>query len=182
MEVAVAERLASELLTPLGDRWRHVQAVAAAAREVSAVVDPEERELLVAAAWLHDIGYAPSIGHLRFHPVDGARFLETQNAPERLCALVAHHSGARHEAEERGLTAELSAWAFEDSPVMDALCMADLTTGPQGQRFTFPERLAEILSRYGEGSVVHRSINRGLSEAHGHVDRTIARLALVQSR
>jgi len=84
--------LASELLTPLGDRWQHVPAVAAAAREVSAAVEPAERELPVSAAWLHDIGYAPSIGHLRFHPVDGARFLAGQDASERLCALVAHHS------------------------------------------------------------------------------------------
>ncbi|MBE3206514.1 MULTISPECIES: HD domain-containing protein [Parafrankia] len=182
MEVAVAERLASELLTPLGDRWRHVQAVAAAAREVSAAVDPEERDLLVAAAWLHDIGYAPSIGHLRFHPVDGARFLESQEAPKRLCALVAHHSCARYEAEERGLTAELSAWELEVSPVMDALCAADMTTGPQGQRFTFDERIAEILSRYGDGSIVHRSVTRAWPELQATVERTTARLAVVQPR
>ncbi|WP_044882853.1 MULTISPECIES: HD domain-containing protein [Frankia] len=182
MEVAAAERLASELLTPLGDRWRHVQAVAAAAREVSAAVDPGDRDLLVAAAWLHDIGYAPPIGHLRFHPVDGARFLEAQDAPGRLCALVAHHSCARYEAEERGLTAELSAWELEVSPVMDALCTADMTTGPQGQRFSFPDRIAEILSRYGEGSIVHRSISRARPDLQASVDRTSSRLALVQPR
>ena len=39
----------------------------------------------------------------------------------------------------------------------DALCAADMTTGPKGQRFTFDERVAEIFSRYGEGSVVQRS-------------------------
>ncbi|WP_101833904.1 HD domain-containing protein [Frankia canadensis] len=182
MEVAAAERLASELLTPLGDRWRHVQAVAAVAREVSAAVDPAERDLLVSAAWLHDIGYAPSIGHLRFHPVDGARFLAAQDAPERLCALVAHHSCARYEAEERALTAELAAWELEESAVMDALCTADMTRGPQGQRFAFPERIAEILSRYGEGSVVYRSITRSRPDLAASVDRTMARLAAVQPR
>ncbi len=79
-------------------------------------MDPEDRDLLVAAAWLHDIGYAPPIGHLRFHPVDGARFLEAQEAPERLCALVAHHSCARYEAEERGLTAELAGDIDNEDP------------------------------------------------------------------
>jgi hypothetical protein len=32
--------------------------------------------------------------------------------------------------------------------VADALATADLTTGPQGQPMTFPERLEEILARY----------------------------------
>lgn len=159
-----------------------MQAVAAAAHEVSAAVDSEERDLLVAAAWLHDIGYAPPIGHLRFHPVDGARFLAAQDAPERLCALVAHHSCARYEAEERGLTVELSAWGLEESPVMDALCMADMTTGPQGQPFSFPERIVEILARYGEGSIVHRSISRARPDLQVSVERTMVRLALVQPR
>ncbi|WP_406239339.1 hypothetical protein [Nocardia sp. NBC_01009] len=27
------------------------------------------------AAWLHDIGYAPDIARIGFHPVDGAEFL-----------------------------------------------------------------------------------------------------------
>ncbi|MCL9762931.1 HD domain-containing protein [Frankia sp. AiPa1] len=182
MEVAAAERLASELLSPLGDRWRHVQAVAAATREVSAAVATEERDLLVAAAWLHDIGYAPLIGHLRFHPIDGARFLAGQDAPERLCVLVAHHSCARYEAEERGLTAELSAWELEESAVMDALCTVDMTRGPQGQTFTFSERIAEILDRYGEGSIVHRSISRSRPVLAASVERTMARLAAVQPR
>jgi hypothetical protein len=172
--------LAGGLLAPLGDRWRHVQAVAAAAREVSAAVDPDERDLLVTAAWLHDIGYAPQIGHLRFHPVDGARYLESLHAPHRLCALVAHHSCARIEAEERGLSAELAPWELETSAVMDALCMADMTTGPQGQRLTFDERITEICSRYGEGTVVTRSISRSRPILRDSVDRTVERLGAVQ--
>jgi hypothetical protein len=154
-----------------------VQAVAAAARGVAAAVDPDERDLLVAAAWLHDVGYAPSIGLLGFHPVDGARFLDGLGASGRLCALVAHHSCARYEAAERGLSAELAAWELEDSPVMDALCAADMTTGPQGQRFTFAERVAEIFSRYGEGSIVQRSIARARPELAACVERTTRRLS-----
>jgi len=176
VDVAVAERLARGLLEPLGNRWLHVQAVAARAAEVGGAVGPEERDLLVAAAWLHDIGYAPSVALLRFHPVDGARFLEGQGAAARLCALVAHHSCARVEAEERGLSDELAAWPLESSPVMDALCTADMTTGPAGQRFTFDERVAEIFSRYGDGSIVQRSIARSRPLLADSIDRTYARL------
>ncbi|WP_374212734.1 HD domain-containing protein [Frankia sp. CiP3] len=178
MNVAAAERLASELLMPLGDRWLHVQAVAAQAWEVAASVDPVERDLLVTAAWLHDIGYAPSLARLRFHPVDGARYLsQRSDTTLRLCALVAHHSCAWIEAEERGLSGELAPWELEDSPVMDALVFADMTTGPKGQRLTFPERVAEIFSRYGEGSVVQRSIARARPLLAASIDRTVARLA-----
>jgi hypothetical protein len=149
---------------------------------MSGAVAPEDRELLVAAAWLHDIGYAPSIALLRFHPVDGARYLEGRHAPNRLCALVAHHSCARVEAEERGLSAELAQWALEDSPAMDALCAADMTTGPKGQRFSFDERVEEIFSRYRAGSVVQRSIARARPVLAASVERTAARLAAVQPR
>jgi hypothetical protein len=179
VDAAAAERLASDLLAPLGDRWLHVQAVAAAAREVAAAVDPEDRELLVTAAWLHDIGYAPSIALLGFHPVDGARFLDGRGVAGRLCALVAHHSCARIEAAERGLSEELEAWVLEESPVMDALCTADMTSGPRGQRLTFAERIAEIFSRYGEGSIVQRSIARARPVLAASVDRTAERLSAV---
>jgi hypothetical protein len=46
--------------------------------------------------------------------------------------LVAHHSGATFEAEERGYAAELGAFEQEHSPVMDALIYSDMTTGPAG--------------------------------------------------
>src|SRR5215211_5269868 len=58
-EWAAAE--AERLLSPLGDRWKHVRAVGECAREASAVLDQEDRPYLVAAAYLHDIGYAPGL-------------------------------------------------------------------------------------------------------------------------
>lgn len=63
-----AAELAESVLPPLGNRWLHTQAVAARAREVSAAVSEDERDLLVAAAWLHDIGYAPELRETGFHP------------------------------------------------------------------------------------------------------------------
>lgn len=64
----------------------------------------------MAAAWLHDIGYTPELATTQFHPLDGARYLRD----DRVVNLVAHHSGARYEAAERGLEAELSAFPLED--------------------------------------------------------------------
>jgi HD superfamily phosphodiesterase len=93
-EWAAAE--AERLLSPLGDRWSHVRAVGECAREVSAVLDQEDRPYLVAAAYLHDIGYAPELQWTGLHQLDGAHYLRPLG-PERLARLVAHHSEARFE-------------------------------------------------------------------------------------
>jgi hypothetical protein len=61
------------LLAGLGARWQHVRGVARQAQRVSQGLAPEDRPYLVAAAWLHDIGYAPDLAATAFHPIDGAR-------------------------------------------------------------------------------------------------------------
>ncbi|MCX4805863.1 HD domain-containing protein [Streptomyces sp. NPDC058682] len=157
-----AARLARSLLPPLGDRWLHTQGVAERARELSRSVPDADRELLVAAAWLHDIGYAPQLRDSGFHPLDGARYLASLGADGRLVRLVAHHSGAAYEAEQRGLSAELAVYEREESAALDALTCADMTTGPAGQRLSFPERIDEILTRYAPGSEVHTAISAAL--------------------
>ncbi|KWW98699.1 Metal dependent phosphohydrolase [Carbonactinospora thermoautotrophica] len=172
-----AAELSESLLSSLGDRWRHVQGVARRAVEIADAVPEWDRPVLVAAAWLHDIGYGPAVRCTGFHPLDGARYLESQGVDRRLCCLVAHHSAALVEAEERGLVDELGAFELEDGPVLDALVYADMTTGPQGQRLTFDQRIEEILSRYGEGTVVHRAILRARPVLAGAVERTERRLA-----
>ncbi|MER5442012.1 HD domain-containing protein [Streptomyces sp. NPDC002790] len=171
-----AAELAESLLPPLGNRWLHTQAVAARAREASAAVPEAERDLLVASAWLHDIGYAPELRGTGFHPIDGARHLASLGAPDRLVRLVAHHSGAVYEAEQRGMSAELAVYEREDSPLLDALIYADMTTGPAGQSFDFDRRMDEILDRYEAGSVVHTAISKARPYLSGAVERTRARL------
>jgi hypothetical protein len=170
-----ADAQAKELLAPLGDRWMHVQAVAHQARRLVRVLPAQDGDLLVAAAFLHDIGYAPSLNQLGFHPLDGARFLRAQGQ-ERLACLVAHHSEARFEAEERGLAEELAAFPVEDGPVMDALTFADMTTGPAGQPMTLDERISEIRRRYPPNDPVHRAIVRARPQLQAAVKRTQARL------
>ena len=85
---------AEELLAPLGNRWAHVQGVVRQAQEVSAILPAEEREILVAAAYLHDLGYAPALAETGFHALDGARHLRALGH-ERL-AGVERRYGLEH--------------------------------------------------------------------------------------
>ncbi|MCD2188259.1 HD domain-containing protein [Actinomycetospora soli] len=173
---AAAADLARELLAPLGARWAHTQQVARRAAELSAAVPEPDRDLLVVAAWFHDLGYAPELVQTGFHPIDGARYLAARGHSPRLCALVAHHSAATYEAEERGLSAELGDWSKEDGPVPDALWTADMTTGPRGQSFDYSERLAEILARYEPDSIVGRAMTRARPDISAAIERTTVRL------
>src|SRR5687767_7678778 len=93
-----AEKLARELLEPLADRWAHVQSVAARADGLTLAVEGEDERLLVVAAWWHDVGFAPALRDTGAHQIDGARYLAVQGYPDRLVALVAHHSAAICEA------------------------------------------------------------------------------------
>jgi hypothetical protein len=180
--VAEARALARELLEPLGNRWAHVQSVAARAEELRpAVKDEADQHLLIVAAWWHDIGYAPGLRRTGCHQIDGARYLTAQNYSLRLCALVAHHSAAAFEARERGLGDQLNAWPREESPVADALWMADMTTGPSGQRLEYSDRLAEILERYQPDSVVYHAMRNAESEIRQAISRTQQRLTAVHA-
>ena len=167
-----AKAQAERLIGSLGDRWTRVQAVTDKARSVAAVLTAEDADLLVAAALLHDVGYAPSLNRLGFHAVDGARFLRAQGQ-ERLARLLAHHSGTHFEAEERDLVQELAAFPVEAGPVMDALTFADMTTGPAGQPMTLEQRVEEV-QRGGGRRPRHVQT---LSEVQGKpANRTAARL------
>ena len=158
-----AEDHARRLLSPLGRRWRHAGAVAERARELANRLVPEDRDVLVAAAYLHDIGYAPQVAATRFHPLDGARHLRALGH-QRLAGLVAHHTGARHEARLRGLHDELTEFEDEASLVSAMLAYCDLTTGPDGERMTPERRLLDVAARYGDDSPVTRSLRAGWSE------------------
>jgi hypothetical protein len=155
-----AEHLAQALLQePLPRRWAHVQGVAARARSLASILGADAG-LLEAAAWLHDIGYAPGLAATGFHPLDGARYLrDTQHADALLCRLVAHHSSASIEAGERGLAGILSR-EFEPAPeaLSSVLTYCDMTTSPDGEPVPVEQRLAEIQHRYGPGHLVSRSI------------------------
>ncbi|WP_230690169.1 HD domain-containing protein [Catellatospora paridis] len=148
--------LADELLADLPQRWAHTAGVAGRAAELAAAVDPGERDLLLCVAWLHDIGYSAAALDTGFHPLDGARLLRRQGWPRRLCALVAHHSGAGFLAAEQGVVG-MAEFPDEESAVTDALACADQTTGVRGEPAFLEERLAEALHRHGASSVYARA-------------------------
>lgn len=171
--------LAESLLSDdLPRRWAHSQGVARRARSLSLVLGPDV-ELLEAAAVLHDIGYSPRISDTGFHPLDGARFLRrVEKVDERIVRLVAHHSCALLEAEERGLRDELdSEFPMEEPGLVDALIYCDMTTTPDGTSTTTPARIAEIVGRYGPDSIVGRFIRRAEPEIHAAAQRVENRLS-----
>ena len=143
---AWAQDLARILLAdPLPRRWSHVQGVAAQARGLAPSLGADAG-LLQAAAWLHDIGYLPDLAATGLHGLDGARYLrDVQHAEPMLCRLVAHHSCAVIEAEERGLAHVLTR-EFTPPPrrLADALTFCDMTTSPDGEHVQVTHRLAEI--------------------------------------
>lgn len=183
IDVAAALAEAESLSDTLSDRWQHIVGVVAAARAVVDVVPPEHADLLVAAAWLHDIGYSPAIADTGFHPLDGARHLRSLGASPRLCSLVAHHSAAVVEAKVRHMRAMLLAeFPPEESVVADALTFADMTTSPTGQPVTVEDRLAEILDRYPPTDPVHQAISESSEQLRAAVARVEARLRVHQPR
>jgi predicted hydrolase (HD superfamily) len=166
-KTAWASEIARDLLeVPLPRRWAHTQGVARKARELAPVLG-KQADLLEAAAWLHDIGYSPEIATTGFHPLDGARYLrDVARADDVLCRLVAGHSCAIIEAEQRGLAEELRG----EFPQVDNACLSraliycDMTTTPDGEPVEVSERLAEIRERYGPIHLVTRFTH--LAEPH----------------
>jgi HD superfamily phosphodiesterase len=177
-----AAELARKLLeVPLPRRWAHVQGVASQARSLAPILG-DDADLLEAAAWLHDIGYLPELADTGFHPIDGARYLrDVEHADASLCRLVANHSCAILEADERGLADVLSSEFPSLEPRLnDALAYCDMTTTPTGDVVSVHDRLSEIVDRYGPHDVVTRFIRRAEPELVSSVVRTDQRLFLAQ--
>ncbi|GAA0920232.1 HD domain-containing protein [Virgisporangium aurantiacum] len=182
--IHAARDQAQVLLAPLPQRWRHTVGVARRAEGLIHTLDGDDPDVLIAAAWLHDIGYAPTVTDTGFHPLDGARHLQHTHWPARITALVAHHSGALHVARERGLHGELAIYPCEVTTLADALTYADQTVDPDGHRVSVDQRIAEALLRHGPDSAqaaarperepylraVAERIERRLAR-HGHSER-----------
>ena len=101
-----------------------------------------DADLLEAAAWLHDVGYALHLGATGVHQLDGARYLrDAKRAGTMLCRLVAYHSCAIIEAGERGL-AEVLGLEFESAPqeLSSTLTYCDMTTSPDGKPVPVEQR------------------------------------------
>lgn len=155
--VSAARELANRMLDDNAERRAHSAGVAARAASLSRAVPEGEASALVAAAWLHDIGYASGLKDTGFHPLDGARYLRATGWDPIVCDLVAHHSGSRFVAGYRGLDKELSEFTYDESPVTDALTIADQTIGPNGKSLSLDERMRDMLERHGPDSASARA-------------------------
>jgi HD superfamily phosphodiesterase len=154
-----AEGTSWRLLEPSGRRWRHTLGVVDRARAAAEALAPEDAAVLLAAAYLHDVGYAPTMARTGLHPLDAARFVR-DCGHQRLAGLVAHHGSADAEAVERGLLAELMEFVNEGSVVARALTYCDLSTDLDGNRTGAAARIAEIRERYGATSPEARALDR----------------------
>jgi len=171
-----ASEHAAALLSPLGNRWLHVQGVVQRAYSMRTLFEEEDQHYLIAAAYLHDIGYAPSLNKTGFHPLDGANYVIQTLRDVRLASLVAHHSEAAFEARLRGYAHALHAFPHEHSVVADALTFCDMTTNPEGKPISFEERIAEILCRYREKYIVSQSIRQATPTLSRDIERTKQKL------
>jgi hypothetical protein len=146
-------------LVDVGTRLPHTQCVARQAADVAANLDSHWPQTVVAAAWLHDIGYSPLVVETGLHPLDGARWARAHGFDEDVCRLIAWHTGAIFEARVRGLADHLQQ-EFPEPPTtaLDALTWADLTSSPNGHVVSAEGRLEEILKRYDPDAEVHRAV------------------------
>lgn len=159
-------------------RIRHTAGVARRAAAAGAVLlSSEQAELVRAAAWLHDIGYAPGLVDTGCHSIDGARHLRKLGAPDELVGLVAYHSGAVYEAAERGLLEELAAFSRPPDELLDVVTFADMSTDVDGHEASVKSRLAGIFERYSADDPVRVSVDAAATYLLGAVQRVENRLA-----
>lgn len=147
-DVDAARCLTMQLFTPGSDQLLHAQTTARRAEQIAAVVGPIDREILLSAAWLHDVGFCPQAHRTGFHPLDGAIWLHEAGWPERVVAMVAHHCEALITARALGLEEEILRFPKQEGPLADALVYADMAAGPDGRRMSLRDRLDDIAARH----------------------------------
>lgn len=175
VESRFAVRLAERVLArELPTRWAHVRGVAARATQLRGGSLPDA---VVAAAWLHDVGYASEVAVTGMHALDGAIWLRDREVNPLVVSLVAFHTGAEFEAAERNLSEALEAFDRPPQLLLDDLIFADLTVSPTGRLVSVDTRLSEIKQRYGEADPVHRAVTRSSAYLHDCCFRASARSA-----
>lgn len=178
MRTLEAERiLARRCVGSLDRRWSHVKAVGRTAEQLAKRTELVSDDV-VRAAWLHDVGYGLRVRSTGFHALDGARFLAAAGVEPTVVSLVAFHTGAIYEADERGLTAELYEFSAPDPDDLDVLTMIDLGVGPDGVAIVDVDRLAEVLNRYGTEDPVSRAVQRSMPSLLAASSRSKDRLEL----
>ncbi len=151
-------------------RYHHARGVwhraATAARREAAHLGEERALRLELAALLHDIGRAFDPLDREPHAFVGGRFLDDLGLGD-VAVLVAHHSGAQHEAAARGFQ-HLDRWRTDDEDLQAVLTYLDRTTSPRGEPVTLSWRRDDLAARYGADSLQVANFDASLPRArHG---------------
>jgi hypothetical protein len=85
--IPAARDLVGRVLEDIPERQHHCAGVAARAQTLAVKVPQASAAELVAAAWLHDIGYGSLLRDTGFHPIDGAQYLRGEAGSRRFTTL-----------------------------------------------------------------------------------------------
>jgi hypothetical protein len=142
-----AESLARRLLGEDSDRLAHCRYAAGIAELAADALAVPDADALVAAAWLHDIGYSPEIARTGFHPLDGALHLAAEGWPDNTVLLVAHHSHSAILAPYFGVEHQLAVLDHVPGVAEDVLAFADMRSGPTGMGASPTRRVSAMRTR-----------------------------------
>jgi len=135
-------------------RAAHILKMRDLAKQIPSLSDKIRQNLVLAVLW-HDLGYHPALVQTGFHATDGANLLREAGNSE-LAAIVACHSNAPEEAAQRKLPIP----PVVRSDVADLLSYIDMHVAQGGHVVSYEDRLADICTRYGEGSAVSLACGR----------------------
>lgn len=168
-----ARAVAADLLGEDAALSEHSARAAVRAADLARRIRGARPSEVIAAAWLHDIGYVSALRRTGFHPLDGALFLIAHDWPERVVRLVGHHSSAALEAPFYGVGHHLR--VIEPVPGIDAdiLTSADLTSGPGDPVPRVEDRLSAMRLADEERGIVPADVREerydALLAAHARV-------------
>ena len=175
--VSRARTLAADILSVDPALHEHTSRTARRAAELAQRIPGNRATDAVAAAWLHDIGYAPRLRRTGFHPLDGALFLMAEEWPERIVRLVAHHCLAALEAPFYGVGHHLGVIEVVTGIDADILVSADLSAGAGNPVPTAQARLEAMRLADEEVGLVPDDVREaryaGLRAAHARIESLI---------
>jgi len=145
-----AHMLAKSLLADDPRRLAHVRGAALIAGMASGALRVDQPETVVAAALLHDIGYAPAVARTGFHPLDGALFLAREGWPESVVLLVGHHSHAVLLAPYYRVHNAMALLDRVPGQAEDIITFSDLRAGANGMGAAPRDRIDDMRRRHAD--------------------------------
>lgn len=175
----ISERLLLWLFRDDWGRLSHILGVVEEAQKLSRHFPELGGNFLVQAAYLHDVGYAEKLAVTGFHSVDSGLFAAKNGFPSEVVKAVFLHMDSLTNAKltmpnsriECFLNSIYSNLTSKEKLLMELLTYCDLHRSSIGDRVSIEERISEIGSKYGSGSVVYKSVLQDLGEFERIRDR-----------